>query len=208
MRNFTRSKPVCSLPKTNRDSKLVATGSHLYQFSECEQKTSFLKFPDAIKSSNVLPPMLDKRSKFCACILMQKITVIGGKTNHESVNSCVTYDNEINKWTNIASMNENRENTSSTVFCGEIVVAGGSIKKRLGIRAMPSFSTRFLKSVEAYCFHENKWTKFPDMLKNKCGHSTVSIKNKMFVIARYPGGGCEVFDSVTNKFTTKKRNPI
>ena len=44
LRNFTRSKPVCSLPKTNRDSKLVISGSNLFVISKCEQKTSFVKF--------------------------------------------------------------------------------------------------------------------------------------------------------------------
>ena len=45
------------------------------------------------------------------------------------------------------------------------------------------------------------------MLKGKSSHSTVTIGNKMFVIAiRYLDNGCEVFDSITNKFTFIKRN--
>ena len=63
-----------------------------------------------------------------------------------------------------------------------------------------------LKSVESYCFHENKWTQLPDMLVGKCSHSTVTIGNKMFVIAGYFNDGYEVFDSITNKFTFIKEN--
>ena len=101
-------------------------------------------------------------------------------------------------------MNVSREATSCTVFKGKIVVTGGWIEKRLGFRA---FSSAFSKSVEAYCFHENKWTQLPDMLKERCDHGTVSIGNKMFVISRVDTNDSEVFDSITNKFTFIKRNP-
>ena len=44
------------------------------------------------------------------------------------------------------------------------------------------------------------------MLKGKCFHSTVSIGKKLFVIDRSFNNGCEVFDSVTNKFTSLNNN--
>ena len=45
------------------------------------------------------------------------------------------------------------------------------------------------------------------MLKERCDHGTVSIGNKMFVIARVDINNSEVFDSITNKFTFIKINP-
>ena len=67
------------------------------------------------------------------------------------------------------------------------------------------YSNDFSKSVETYCFHENKWTQLPYMLKEKCFHSTVSIGNKLFVIDGFFNDGCEVFDSITNKFISIKK---
>ena len=68
------------------------------------------------------------------------------------------------------------------------------------------FRKEKLKSIESYDFHENKWYYFPDMLSPRVNHSAVSIGNKMFMI----GGSkdyCEVFDSVTRKFTYIKTLP-
>ena len=39
------------------------------------------------------------------------------------------------------------------------------------------------------------------MLQKTCDHSTVSIRNKMFVIARYDTNKSEVFDSIIFMFT-------
>ena len=45
------------------------------------------------------------------------------------------------------------------------------------------------------------------MLKGKCDHGIVSIGNQMFVIARYFYHSCEVYDSITSKFTLLKKSP-
>ena len=154
-----------------------------------------IKYSKSDKNLKVFPPMLDERSRFCVCSFMQKIFVIGGNINYKPINSCMAYDIKTNKWTYIASMNKERGDTSSAVFQGKVVVTGGYIDRR--------FSSGFLKSVEAYCFHENKWTQLPDMLKERSEHSTVSIENKMFVI---DFNDLEVFDCITNKFTIMKSN--
>ena len=90
-------------------------------------------------------------------------------------------------------MIENRQNASCAVFEGKIVVTGGSF-------SVNSFSHRDLNSAESYCFYENKWTKFPNMLVARNCHTTVSMGNKLFVIGNDYKKGSEVFDSVTNKF--------
>ena len=149
--SFTSGKPVCYLLKTNRDSKLVVSGSNVYLFGESEQKASFVKYSESSKSWNMLPSFLDERSRFCS--FMQKIIVIGGIKNKKLVSSFMANDIKTNKWTQIASMNKRRENTSCTVFKGKVVVTGGWIKTRSFFNC--------LKSVKAYCFHENKWTQLP-----------------------------------------------
>ena len=196
LRNFTSSKSDFSLPKFNCDSKLVVSGSNLYLFGECWKKTSLGKFSQSSKHWNVLPSLLDERNKFCVCSFMQKIIVIGGYEYFKSINSCMAYDIKTNKWNYIASINKSRIDTSSTVFKGKVVVTGGW-----------KFFSGVLKSVEAYCFYENKWTRFPDMLKGRCNHGTVSIGNKMFVITIDGINDSEVFNSITNKFTFIKINP-
>ena len=187
-----------SLPKTNRDSKLVVSGSNLYLIGETWQNNSLVKFSKSSKSLNVLPLMLDERSRFCVCSFMQKIIVLGGTKNKESVNSCLAYNLKNNEWSYIASMKKEREKMSCAIFKGKLVVTGGWGRRR--------FFGDVLKSVEAYCFCENKWTRFSDMLMERCSHETVSIGNKMFVIGTFHIGDFEVFDSITNKFTFVKRN--
>ena len=177
LKNITEGKPVCFFLKTNRDSKLVVNGYNIYLFGKSKQKSSFVKFSKPSKSLNVLPLMLDDRLYFSVFSFMQKIIVIGGSKNKKSVSSCMVYDIKTNKWASIASMNKSREDTSCTVFKGKVVVTGG------WIQIYPGFSCGVLKSVEAYCFYENKWTQLPDMLKTRSGHGSVSIVNKMFVIS-------------------------
>ena len=89
-------------------------------------------------------------------------------------------------------------------FEGKIVVSGGFGKMKL--RNSLKYKIDKLKSVEVYDHHENKWLYFPCMLTPRINHSAVSISNKMIII----GGSscnCEVFDSVTRKFTYIKSVP-
>ena len=208
LKNFNISD--CSLLATNCDSKLVVNSTNLYLFNTYNKNTLFYKFSESSKSFNVLPSILDERSRFSVCSFMQTIIVISGSSSNESVNSCMAYNCKSRKWTYIASMNESREDTSCTVFQGKVVVTGGSVNRRLGPSALlwrmrRGYSNDFSKSVETYCFHENKWTQLPYMLKEKCFHSTVSIGNKLFVIDGFSNDGCEVFDSITNKFISIKK---
>ena len=90
-----------------------------------------------------------------------------------------------------------RQNASCAVFKGKIVVTGG-----LCLEIMHK-----LNCAESYCFYENKWTNFPDMLVKRCGHATVSMVNKLFVIGGNDEYACEVFDFNTNKFVFIKNTP-
>ena len=66
------------------------------------------------------------------------------------------------------------------------------------------YDHQLIKAVEAYDYHENKWTKIPDMLEKRIHHILKSIENKMFVISRHLGQRCELFDSVSRKFSYVK----
>ena len=61
-----------------------------------------------------------------------------------------------------------------------------------------------MNSVGAYDHHENKWTNLPGMIKGRYSHGAVSMGNKMFVIGKRHDLTCEVFDSVSRKFTNIK----
>ena len=110
----------------------------MYVLDEYELNTLFVKFSESSKSLNVLTSVWDKRSEFCVCSFMQKIIVIGGNINEESISSFIAYDINTNNWTYtasmyvsrelcilIASMNEYREDAPCAVFQGKVVVTGG-----------------------------------------------------------------------------------
>ena len=123
---------------------------------------------------------------------MGKLYLIGGyiKRSCKSPNSCCTYDINTNTWNEIADLNVPRFHAACTVFEGKIVVTGGK-------NYCPN-----LKSVEAYDYHENKWTFLPDMIKERYCHDAVSMGNKMFIVGGNYTTNCEVFDSRSRKFTT------
>ena len=58
-----------------------------------------------------------------------------------------------------------------------------------------------MKSVEAYDHYENKWTYLPNMIKERQYHASVSMGNKLFAIGGRNIKSCELFDSVSRKFT-------
>ena len=66
---------VCSLLKTNRDSKLVVSGSNLYVLDEYESNISFVKFSVSSESWNVTFSFW-QASGFYVCSFMQKIIVV------------------------------------------------------------------------------------------------------------------------------------
>ena len=88
-------------------------------------------------------------------------------------------------------MNKRRSDLACTVLNGMIVVSGGYSVDNCGY-----------KSVEAYDYHEDKWTFLADMQSERSGHFAVSMSNKMFIIGGFGRGKfCEVYDKVSNKFS-------
>ena len=206
MISYKNSKQIDTLITLN--SKVVACGSVLFLIGESRRNCTIEKYSEIIKNSIVLPSLLDKRIQFCVCSFMQKIYVVGGyiEVGNYTINSCMCYDIKSNKWTYIASIMANRQNASCAVFKGKIVVTGGYlISDRPYEKRYRTFSR--LNSSESYCFHEEKWTQFSDMLQGRIRHGTVSIGNKLLVIGGDYENTCEVLDGTTNKFALIKSLP-
>ena len=106
------------------------------------------------------------------------------KTIH---NYCYKY--EVNIWTGVAQLQNERCFSACTVFEGKIVATEGNS------------SNGSLRSVEAYDHHENKWTYLSDMIAKMYDHSVVSMGNKIFVITKGIPVYYELYDSISRKFT-------
>ena len=132
----------------------------------------------------------DVRAEYCICSFMRDLYVFGGWYAHEQRNrsTCFKYNSKTKTWLKMASLKVGRNCASCSVFEGKIVVSGG-------------YNTGNLKSVEAYCCHENKWTCLPYMINKRACHGQVSMGNKLFVIGGYYKFTCEVFDIISRRFT-------
>ena len=100
----------------------------------------------------------------------------------------------MSRWVLIASMNYCRQNSACTVFKGKIVMTGG----------YDGANDTELRSVEAYYYYENKWDFLPRMINKRTQHGAVCNGNKLFVINGMNNVTCEVFDSISMKFTSIK----
>ena len=133
------------------------------------------------------------KEKCCYCVgsFMGKMYLIGGYniSYEESLSSSYSYNFDSNTWIETAKLNKARDCAACTVFEGKIVVTGG-------VYYLPQ-----IKSVEAYDYHEDKWTYLPDMIEERSYHAAVSMGNKMFVIGGKYTTSCEVFDSRSRKFS-------
>ena len=179
--NYGVSKQLGVFMKKKYNFKIVASGTDLFMISKNRSNNTFEKYSELTVNKNILPTFLDKRFYFCVCSFMQKIYVIGGsKKTLENIYSCMCYDLKNNKWKYIASMIKSRYYASCAVFKGKIVVTGGILRN--------NFYT--LNSSESYCFYENKWKKFPDMLVNRCRHTTFSMSNKLFFVGGSDRNDC------------------
>ena len=65
--------------------------------------------------------VLDEREYYCVCSFMKQVFVIGGV----NTKSCMKYDLDSERWTNIANTLEIRNRAACRVFEGKIVVTGG-----------------------------------------------------------------------------------
>ena len=185
-------EPLCYSDLVNIKSDIIAFNNRL----ELDKSSDDSIVPVEIysdKTKTWTNQFINTEEKYCYNVssYMGKLYLIGGYINNsdKSLSSCYTYKINSNKWNKIASLKVARNWAACTIFEGKIVVTGG----------MNNWNK--LKSIEAYDYHENKWTYLPDMIEERYLHAVVSMGNKMFIIGGYYITSCEVFDSYTRKYT-------
>ena len=147
------------------------------------------KYSPATKTWNVIAQMYDWRSYYCACSFIDSIYVLGGFLRGVigGPSSCLVLNTINETWKEIAKLNVTRENASCVVFKGSIVVSGGSDGEELN-------------TIEAYDHVDDSWSKMPNMIERRWLHSSVAIKNKLFLIGGSTNSNIEVFDLHCNQF--------
>ena len=150
----------------------------------------------------IVGEMFDDRRGFDVCRFMNQLLIYGGCD--DTLNpfySCKNFDTKNNKWYEVARMNKAKVFAASTVYEGRIVVSGGCINNDFNVN---------IKTIEAYDPFANSWSAMPSMIEGRCSHSSVALRNKLFVFGNYCGQNnkrCEVFDSISKNFVMIKRFP-
>ena len=148
---------------------------YISSYSIFTNEHSFLKKPPEYSISS-------------AVAFMGKLFVLG---IHEK--RFVYFKLENKDWYYTNKKSEKTTNSSCTVFEGKIIVSGG-------------FSSHVdRKTVEAYDYFANEWSRMPDMLEARNNHASVSIRNKLYMINGFNKKSCEVYDSFTNQFVRIKK---
>ena len=148
----------------------------------------------------IVADMPDRRIGFSTCAFMKYVFIFGGE-NKRTLDSCFKFDSSSKSWTEVEKMNESKMFVGCAVYQGRVVVSGGCLYEGLNTTS----------SVEAFDPLANKWSRMPSMLESRYGHSSVSIRNKLFIIGGSRGFDtvllCEVFDSESKRFVFLKQTP-
>ena len=130
---------------------------------------------------------------FCVCAFMDKIYIVAGPENDKSLTRCMKFDTNDRSFKTIASLNEFRRFPACSVFQEKLVVSGGN--DSFDLFGVP------LDTVEVYDHVSDEWSHFSNMVSGRARHASIAARNKIFVSSGTGCGSCEVFDSVSNKFT-------
>ena len=141
--------------------------------------------------------MYDNRWHHCVCPFMNKVFVIGGSNQPgKALNYCLEFETKDCSWKEVAGTIDPRDHPACAVFQGKLVVSGG----------MDTDTRDYVKSVEVYDHVADKWSLMPSLNFGRCQHSSVAVRNKLFVSPGFGHPSCEVFDTVCNKFVVLKRD--
>ena len=197
-------KDLASTKKPRKFHQSVYHRGEIYMFGgltgQGDYSKSVQKYSFVTKTWKYVKVMRDARLDFRVCTFMSQIFIVGGNDeNYVDLHSCMKFDTKGKKiWKEIAKMNEARRVPSCSVFEGRIVVGGGNNNNNLN----------GTNTVEVYDHVADTWSYIPNMIQKRFGHSSVAIKNKLFIIGGYTDDKtetCEVFDSTCNKFAFVKQ---
>ena len=178
--HFKTSVELSPMISRNFDGSTAVIGSDVYVLSG--YNTWLACFERYCSKTNLWTRIVQREDCDLICGFMKHVYVFVSKY-------CYKYEPTKGKWTKMADMRSKRYCAACTTFEGKIVVAGGCV------------NYVSLKTVESYDHHENKWSSLSDMVVSKSKHSLLSMGNKMFVISIKYYNCCEVYDSISRKFS-------
>ena len=151
--------------------------SNIYSYSLFTESWDRISFPEDI----------DGWVQFSSCSFMSEIYIVGGHKLWGNVeNSCYVFNPKSRSFKQLANLKYKRYNPGCSVFSGKIVVSGGSGQK----------------TVEAYDHSSNEWSDMPDMINERSGHASVSIRDKIYMIDDSSCHRLEVFDGFSRVFVS------
>ena len=199
-KNFEYQNDFPPMIEERYESKAVCLKAEIYVFGGFDKNHTLIKsvqkYSPSTNTWNKVGDMFDDRKDFCVCAFMDKIVVIGGCYGEEeddddiwsSSHSCLLLDTKVNKWKEVARMNQARYYAACAVFEERVVVSGGCDNNHTESN-----------KVESYDVVSDKWSLMSNMTSSKYCHSLTVAKNKLFVIG-YGEHTCEVFDYYCKKF--------
>ena len=181
--NFANSSKLTTLDNPISEVNAVFCNGIIYFLD-----TYFICSYSILTEKWIIPKNYPKsRSYFSACALISKVYILGGRGSKKT---SVAFNPKNNNFERIANMKEMRVYSACAIFEGKIVVSGGT---------MQGGYLNSRKSVEVYDPSSNRWSMMPDMLEGRQSHSSVSIRNKIYMIGGH-SRNVEVFDRSSNKF--------
>ena len=197
--NLSEVKELPSILSRRYDHKSIYCRGDIYVVGGSENYSllnSIEKYSLVTNKWEQVGNIPDLRKHFCACAFMDQILLFGGEGTSSYSDSCKQFDTKRNDLKEIKKMCETRSLAASAIFEGRVVVLGGCN------------NAGSLNTVEEYT--SDTWSSMPNMIERRQGHSSVAVKNKLYVIGNYfhnLKAVCEVFDSVFNKFVALKNIP-
>ena len=178
------------MQKQRNDCKTAVIGSKVYCFGSTKSDGKELKSCEVYcrKSDNwtsIASFPGDNIIYCCVCSFMNKIYVFGDLFCCNWV-----YDPTENSWKRIKNCNKMRYSASCTVFQGQCAVIGGTSNDNL-----------IMKSVETYDHYLDKWSFLANMQQKRYDAGVVTKGNRFYVIGGFRNHTCEVYDSISKKFT-------
>ena len=204
VKNLNNMKNIDPLKIKRATHRSVYCRAAVYVFGGLDENKqpikSIEKYSFATNRWYIVGEMFDDRRGFDVCRFMDHLLIFGGcDYTLNPFYSCRNFDTKDNKWYKVARMNKARVFAASTVYEERIVVSGGMINNDFSIS---------LNTVEAYDPFADTWSSMPNMIEGRSYHSSVALRNKLFVFGSLSGQGrrsCEVFDSSCKKFVVIKR---